>query len=293
MVSTGRSRCEKRPGRFAVRAPMADSISGRQQGGAVEEVGVLEGTAGGADPPESTGRPMRADAVKNRQRILEAAEAVFAAKGVAAPIDEVAERAGVGVGTLYRHFPNKEALFEAIVLTRLEELARTAAAPPGPGDAGEDFFSYLREFAAKVSNKHDLIDALGAAGIDIKSRCSAMADELASGVGRMLERAKAAGSVREGVSAEEIMGLMVGVCSAGSRRNSMRHRAGAWWTSCATGSEPGDHGLGTRRTRVTGSRTRCTRSDPVDTVGPGGPRGHGRTRSDPVDRTGSRRGKGT
>ncbi len=161
------------------------------------------------------GRPMRADAVRNRERILEAAEEVFAARGVAAPIDEVAERAGVGVGTVYRHFPNKEALFEAIVLTRLEELARAATAPPGPGDAGDAFFAFLREFAGKVSNKHDLIDALGQAGIDIKSRCSAMADELVSGVEQMLERAKAAGRVRDGVTSREVMGLVLGVCHAG------------------------------------------------------------------------------
>ena len=125
---------------------------------------------------------MRSDAVKNRLRILEAAEEVFAARGVAAPIDEVAERAGVGVGTLYRHFPNKEALFEAIVVTRLEELARRPAPLPVAGDPGDAFFSFLRQFAGKVSNKHDLIDALGAAGIDIKSRCAAMADELEAGV---------------------------------------------------------------------------------------------------------------
>ena len=65
---------------------------------------------------------MRADAVKNRARILQAAEEVFAANGISAPIDMVAEQAGVGVGTVYRHFPTKEALFEAIVLTGLQEL---------------------------------------------------------------------------------------------------------------------------------------------------------------------------
>jgi hypothetical protein len=63
-------------------------------------------------------RPMRADAVKNRARILEAAEEIFATEGVSVPIDTVAERAGLGVGTLYRHFPTKEALFEAIVVDR-------------------------------------------------------------------------------------------------------------------------------------------------------------------------------
>jgi AcrR family transcriptional regulator len=164
------------------------------------------------DQPVSTGRPKRADAVKNRQRILAAAEEVFAAGGVAAPIDEVAERAGVGIGTLYRHFPNKEALFEAIVVTRLEELADAASAPSGTGDPTDDFFDFLLLFADRVSHKHDLIDALGAAGIDIKSRCSEMSERLGSGVERMLQRAQASGGVRDGVTSREVMGLVMGVC---------------------------------------------------------------------------------
>jgi AcrR family transcriptional regulator len=157
---------------------------------------------------------MRADAVKNRQRILEAAEEVFAAQGVSVPIDVVAERARVGVGTLYRHFPTKEALFEAIVLTRLEELASAAGVTVDAGDVGQAFFSFLREFAGKVSNKHDLIDALGAVGIDIKSRCSAVADELEAGVESMLRRAERAGAVRAGMTAKEVLGLLIGVCQA-------------------------------------------------------------------------------
>ena len=81
---------------------------------------------------------MRADAVKNRARILEAAEEIFATEGVSVPIDTVAERAGLGVGTLYRHFPTKEALFEAIVVDRLEsllEMARRQSVDPDPGAA--------------------------------------------------------------------------------------------------------------------------------------------------------------
>src|SRR5271156_1993990 len=83
-------------------------------------------------------RPLRADAAKNRERILEAAEATFTAEGVSAPIDAVAERAGVGVGTVYRHFPTKEALFEAIVITRLDaliEITRQLAELDEPTDA--------------------------------------------------------------------------------------------------------------------------------------------------------------
>jgi AcrR family transcriptional regulator len=184
-------------------------------GEAAEEAVDASAAAPGSqvdERPVSTGRPMRADAVKNRQRILAAAEEVFAAGGVAAPIDEVAERAGVGIGTLYRHFPNKEALFEAIVVTRLEELADAASAPPGSGDPTDEFFDFLMLFADRVSHKHDLIDALGAAGIDIKSRCSEMSERLGSGVERMLQRAQAAGGVRDGVTSREVMGLVMGVC---------------------------------------------------------------------------------
>jgi AcrR family transcriptional regulator len=168
---------------------------------------------GASDPEASDPRPMRADAVKNRARILEAAEEVFAAQGISAPIDLVAERAGVGVGTLYRHFPTKEALFEAIVLTGLQELV-AAAAPSDGDDAGESFYAFLRTFASKVSMKHDLVDALGAAGIDIKSQCASTAGDLESRVDRMLRRAEAAGAVRDGVTTKEVISLVIGVCQA-------------------------------------------------------------------------------
>ena len=90
---------------------------------------------GGGAPPAGA-RPMRADAVRNRARILEAAEVVFATEGIEAPVDAIAEKAGVGVGTLYRHFPTKEHLCEAILMERLSALAadaRALAGRRGPG----------------------------------------------------------------------------------------------------------------------------------------------------------------
>src|SRR3974390_1125117 len=76
----------------------------------------------------AVGRPMRADPLRNRTRILEAAEVVFAAEGIEVPVDLIAEKAGVGVGTLYRHFPTKEKLCEAILLERLSSLTADARA---------------------------------------------------------------------------------------------------------------------------------------------------------------------
>jgi AcrR family transcriptional regulator len=162
-----------------------------------------------ADAP----RPLRADAAKNRERILEAAEATFTAEGVSAPIDAVAQRAGVGVGTVYRHFPTKEALFEAIVTARLDDLCETTRQlAQDEATPEEAVFSFLREFGRQASAKQDLFDAMAAAGLDIKSSCAASVEELTRGIDLLIERAKAAGAVRDDVATAEVMALIVGAC---------------------------------------------------------------------------------
>jgi len=163
---------------------------------------------------------MRADAVKNRARILEAAEEIFATEGVSVPIDTVAERAGLGVGTLYRHFPTKEALFEAIVVARLEQLLETVREQRRAADPTAALFSFLRQFAGHASVKRDLFDALGSAGIDIKSQCSEMVDEMKRNIDELRQRAVAAGGVRSDVSTDEVVGLVVGACQAGGNARS-------------------------------------------------------------------------
>lgn len=157
-------------------------------------------------------RPLRADAAKNRERILEAAEATFTAEGVAAPIDAVAQRAGVGVGTVYRHFPTKEALFEAIVTARLDDLCESIRQLAEAESPDEAVFSFLREFGRQASAKQDLFDAMDAAGLDIKSTCAGSVEELTRGIDLLLERAKAAGAVRGDVATAEVMALIVGAC---------------------------------------------------------------------------------
>lgn len=118
------------------------------------------------------------------------------------------------MGTLYRHFPTKEALFEAIVMARLEmllELVRTL----GDGDPGEELFTFLRQFAQHASSKRDLFEALGSAGIDIKSYCADMVDEMKSNIDRLRQRAVAAGAMRCDVTTEEMVGVVLGACQAG------------------------------------------------------------------------------
>jgi AcrR family transcriptional regulator len=166
----------------------------------------------GANGGAVASRPLRADAAKNRERILEAAEATFTAEGVSAPIDAVAQRAGVGVGTVYRHFPTKEALFGAIVIARLDALCETTRCLAEGEAPTEAVFSFLREFGRQASAKQDLFDAMDAAGLEIKSACAESVDELTRGIELLLERAKAAGAVRDDVATGEVMALIVGAC---------------------------------------------------------------------------------
>lgn len=168
---------------------------------------VRDGSVTAAD--SLCGRPLRADAQLNRRRIVEAAEEVFAKQGIAVPVDAIAERAGVGVGTVYRHFPTKEALFEAVVLTKLDDLITAANAGPS-GDPTEVFFCFLRQIADQSSLKHDLFDALNAPGVDFKSRCGERVQELKDSLDRLRQRAVDSGGVRDDVSTDQIVALVIG-----------------------------------------------------------------------------------
>jgi AcrR family transcriptional regulator len=166
-----------------------------------------------ADAPS---RPMRADALRNHEKILAAAEEIFALDGVAVPIDIVAERAGVGVGTLYRHFPTKESLYEAIVTTRIAGLLGQADEfiDDSASDPGAALAAFLREFARQASEKQDLFEALEQTGVDIKSRFSERIEELVEKIDVLRRRAADAGAIRCDVETSDIMNLISGTCHA-------------------------------------------------------------------------------
>jgi AcrR family transcriptional regulator len=162
----------------------------------------------------SSARPMRADAARNHAKILQAAEEIFALDGVMVPIDLVAERAGVGIGTLYRHFPTKESLYEAIVMTRLSGLLATADEYANDPDPGAALCTFLRKFATQAADKQDLFEALSQAGIDFKSRFSDQVEILIERIDRLRRRAVEAGAVRADVETTDILNLIMGSCHA-------------------------------------------------------------------------------
>jgi AcrR family transcriptional regulator len=159
-------------------------------------------------------KPMRADAVRHHEKILLAAEEIFALDGVTVPIDLIAERAGVGIGTLYRHFPTKESLYEAIVVTRISGLLEIAEECARNGDPGKELFTFLREFARHASDKQDLFEALSQAGIDIKSKFADQVEELVRRVDVLRQLAIDAGAMRDDVSTTDILNLVMGSCRA-------------------------------------------------------------------------------
>src|SRR5580704_16170247 len=108
-----------------------------EDGGRVRVPQEQAADAAGRTADAAGGRPMRADAARNREKVLRAAREAFAESGYGVPLDEIAARAGVGPGTVYRHFPAKEALFEAVVTARITDLVTDARARAGAADAGE------------------------------------------------------------------------------------------------------------------------------------------------------------
>lgn len=158
-----------------------------------------------------TGRTLRADARRNRVRVLEAAEATLAADGAGAPMEDIARRAGVGVGTLYRHFPTKEALVAAVVAHRVELLAGEAGELLAAPDPGAAFFGFIDRVVAVGSAKRDLAETLDVGVSDEVKR------ELTRALGELLARAQAAGAVRTGLEAGDVMALIPAALAAPDR----------------------------------------------------------------------------
>lgn len=169
----------------------------------------------GCDEPAVAGvRPLRADAQRNRARILEAAEDVFAVEGIEVPVDLIAERAGVGVGTLYRHFPTKEKLCEAVLLDRLVALTADAQALADADDPAGAFFGFLAHVVAEGAAKRDLLVAVMGAGVEFEESSVEVKDGLRDAIGVLLQRAKDVGAVRPDVTPTAVVSLVGATCQA-------------------------------------------------------------------------------
>ena len=153
---------------------------------------------------------MRADALRNRAKVLAAAESVFAAKGSSASTEEVAKEAGVGIGTVFRHFPTKEALLEAVLIELLARFGREAEELTRAADPGAAFFGFFRGVVAQAATKNAVSEALEEAGISARKASAEVGGPLKKALATLVERAQEAGAVRSDVGLAEVMALLAG-----------------------------------------------------------------------------------
>jgi AcrR family transcriptional regulator len=174
----------------------------------------------GGRPPAAAhagaGRAVRADARRNRARVLEVAIEAFASEGLAVPVHEIARRAGVGTGTVSRHFPTKDSLFEAIVFSFAERLVARARQLASNEDPGTAFFRFFSVMVEEGAANRGLGDALAGAGFDVEAAASRADHDVMGALRVLLVRAQHAGAVRNDVDAADVKALMVG-CLARER----------------------------------------------------------------------------
>jgi AcrR family transcriptional regulator len=156
-------------------------------------------------------RPLRADAARNRARVLEVAYETFAAEGLAVPIDEIARRAGVGAGTVYRHFPTKEELYRAVIEDRINHIVDDGRGLLATDDPGQALFTFLRSMVLQWgATDRGLSDALAGLGVDVKAAVPEAEEAFLALLGDLLRAAQKAGTVRRDLDVRDVKALMVG-----------------------------------------------------------------------------------
>lgn len=169
----------------------------------------------GQSPPGAGGRPdgtppPRADARRNRARILAAASEVFAAQGASATTEQVARRAGVAIGTVFRHFPTKDDLLAAMMKDLLEQLSADVAALARNGDPRTALFSFFTRLVAQAAAKKSVVELLSRSGLEIQAAQPLQA--LRGGIDDLLTSGQRSGAIREDAQVGEVMALLASTC---------------------------------------------------------------------------------
>jgi AcrR family transcriptional regulator len=187
------------------------------------EVAVVTDVASPADPEVTTCRPMRADARRNYELLIATAREELAAHGSDASMESIAKRAGVGVGTLYRHFPRRIDLVEAVYRTDVDQLVQSAqdVGALEPWDAlvswMEAFLDYAKTKRTFLSELHEAFEKNPNLKVESRSR-------IEGAMGVVLSRAQAAGEVRHDVDEADLMQLLGTMCMSATLTDDQGHR---------------------------------------------------------------------
>jgi AcrR family transcriptional regulator len=178
----------------------------------IVNVGAKGAGAGKPARNAATGaaRKPRADSLRNRERLMEAAKAAFAETGSQASLDEIARRADVGIGTLYRHFPTRDAIVEAVYRREVQQLADAARGLLAASPPGEALHGWMRLFVDYVATKKVIAPALGAIVGGTADLYAASGVLITGAMSLLVEQAAAAGDIRPDVDPNDLLRAVMG-----------------------------------------------------------------------------------
>jgi AcrR family transcriptional regulator len=161
-------------------------------------------------PPEP-GRPVRSDARRNREKLVAVAQAAFAAADGTVALEAIAREAGVGIGTLYRHFPTREALVEAVYAAELDDVTASAPALLEELPPEAALRAWMDRYAAFVETKRGMADVLRASMASGRIATPATRRRITAAIGSILDAGARAGTLRAGVDPEDVTLMLLGV----------------------------------------------------------------------------------
>ena len=167
----------------------------------------------GPDAPERAPRRLRADAQRNIGSLLAAAKAVFGTSGVDAPAKEIADLAGVGVGTLYRHFPQRSDLVKAVLQHEIDACADAAPALAAAHEPGAAFANWLHRYTEFLATKRGLATALHSGDPAFDALPGYFYQRLEPALGSLLDAAAATGEIRADISARDLLRAVALLCT--------------------------------------------------------------------------------
>jgi AcrR family transcriptional regulator len=171
-----------------------------------------EGQADAAEARNPAERRVRADAKRNLASLLEAAKAVFASSGMDAPVREIAERANVGIGTFYRHFPQRSDLIAAVLSREIDACAEAASVLAAEHSPGEALARWMQRYAALVATKRGLAPALHSGDPAFEPLRAYFNQRVRPALRALLKSAVDAGEVRDDVDSDDLLHAVASLC---------------------------------------------------------------------------------
>jgi AcrR family transcriptional regulator len=162
-------------------------------------------------PPAAPVRKPRADSARNRQLLIDAAKAGFSDVGLDVSLEEIARRAGVGIGTLYRHFPTRESVVEAVYRREVEHLAEAVPQLLQALPAGEALHKWMHLFIDYIATKRIIAPSLAAASARTPALYTTSLELITGAISTLVKRAIASGDVRKHIDPSDLLRAMVGV----------------------------------------------------------------------------------